>query len=109
MDKRVNRTPSAIPDLALKLLQQLLGDRLDLGAGVRERHGQDESWHPAMAPDAVAFAISTDEVSEIVKICAAHKVPVIPYGVGTSLEGHVGALKGGLCIDLGQMNQIVEV
>lgn len=109
MDTRVNRTPSAIPDLALKLLQQLLGDRLDLGAGVRERHGQDESWHPAMAPDAVAFATSTDEVSEIVKICAAHKVPVIPYGVGTSLEGHVGALKGGLCIDLGQMNQIVEV
>ena len=77
-------------------LKVQLGERLTTSAGVRELHGRDESFHKPVSPDAVAFARSTDEVSEIVKACAKYKVPVIPYGTGTSLEGHVAALQGGV-------------
>jgi D-lactate dehydrogenase (cytochrome) len=90
-------------------LQQLLGDRLSTAAAVRERHGKDASYHPGVPPDAVAFPHSTQEVSEIVKACARHKVPVVPLGGGTSLEGHVAALRGGVCIDTAQMNRILRV
>src|SRR5262249_10296485 len=90
-------------------LRALLGDRLSTAPAVREQHGKDESYHAAHAPDAVAFARSTEEVSVIVKACAEHKVPVIPFGTGTSLEGHVAALHGGICIDLSQMNRILRV
>ncbi|HEX5320987.1 MAG TPA: FAD-linked oxidase C-terminal domain-containing protein [Stellaceae bacterium] len=90
-------------------LRQLLGDRLTTSAAICERHGQDESYHQPHAPDAVAFAASTEEVSEIVKLCARYKTPMIPFGTGTSLEGHVAALKGGVCIDLSQMNRVLRV
>ncbi len=90
-------------------LRALLGDRLSTAAAVREQHGHDESYHPTFAPDAVAFARSTEEVAEIVRLCAQHKTPVIAFGTGTSLEGHVAALKGGVCIDLSQMNQVLRV
>ena len=65
---------------------------------MRERHGKDASYHPSMPPDAVAFAQSTKEMSEIVKLCSRHKVPIIPFGSGSDLEGHVVALRGGVCI-----------
>jgi D-lactate dehydrogenase (cytochrome) len=94
---------------AIESLQQLLGDRVSIAASVRERHGKDASYHPCVPPDAVAFAQSTEEVSEIVKICAKHSVPVIPFGGGTSLEGHVLALRGGVCVNLSQMNRILRV
>ena len=90
-------------------LRGLLGDRLSTSSTLREQHGRDESYHAASPPDAVAFAESTDEVSAIVSCCARHGVPVIPFGTGTSLEGHVAALDGGVCIDLGRMNRILEV
>jgi len=90
-------------------LRQLLGDRLTTSAAICERHGQDESYHQPHAPDAVAFATSTEEVSEIVKLCARYQAPMIPFGTGTSLEGHVAALKGGLCIDMSQMNHVLRV
>ncbi len=93
----------------LDALRSLLGDRLSTSAVVREQHGRDESYHPSAAPDAVAFARSTEEVSEIVRICAAQKLPVIAFGTGTSLEGHVAALRGGVCIDLSGMDQVLEV
>ena len=94
---------------ALDALRQLLGDRLSTAAAVREHHGKDVSYHEGAAPDAVAFAASKEEVAEIVRICAGHKVPVVPFGTGTSLEGHIAALAGGVCLDLSQMNEILEV
>ena len=99
----------AARDAAIAEIKALIGDRLSTAKAVREQHGRDESYHAAMPPDAVAFAQSTEEVSAIVKVCARHRVPVIPYGTGTSLEGHVAALRGGICIDVSQMNQVLEV
>ena len=100
--------PRAI-EQAIAELQALLGDRLSTAAAVRDQHGHDESYHATEPPDAVAFARSTEEVAKIVGICARHRVPVIPFGTGTSLEGHVAARFGGVCIDLGQMNRILRV
>ena len=90
-------------------LSAVLGDRLSTAAAVRAHHGKDESYHLPQDPDAVAFARSTEEVAEIVKICARHAAPIIPFGAGTSLEGHVIALHGGICVDLSGMNEIVRV
>jgi D-lactate dehydrogenase (cytochrome) len=107
MTKLSVRESAAAP--ALDSLRGLLGDRLTTTPAVRERHGQDESWLPGQAPDAVGFANSTEEVVAIVKACAQHGVPVIPFGTGTSLEGHIAALHGGVSIDLSGMNQVVAV
>src|ERR1700674_3756127 len=90
-------------------LRQLLGDRLSTSAAVCAQHGKDESYHAPHAPDAVAFARSTDEVAAIVKLCAERRTPVIAFGAGTSLEGHVAALAGGICLDLSQMKRILRV
>jgi D-lactate dehydrogenase (cytochrome) len=93
----------------LASLRQLLGDRLSTSAAVCEQHGKDESYHAPHAPDAVAFVRSTEEVAAIVSRCAEYETPVIAFGTGTSLEGHVAALRGGVCIDLSQMNQVLRV
>jgi D-lactate dehydrogenase (cytochrome) len=90
-------------------LRQLLGERLSHSAAVRAQHGKDESYHPAHAPDAVAFPQTTEEVAAIVKLCAAHRAPVIAFGAGTSLEGQVAALAGGVSVDMTQMNRILRV
>ena len=98
------------PDASMLVsLRQLLGDRLSTSAAVCAHHGKDESYHAPHAPDAVAFAHSTEEVAAIVKLCADHKTPVIAFGAGTSLEGQVAALAGGVCIDMSQMNRILRV
>jgi D-lactate dehydrogenase (cytochrome) len=93
----------------LASLSHLLGDRLSTSAVVCAHHGKDESYHAPHAPDAVAFAHSPEEVAAIVKLCADHETPVIAFGTGTSLEGHVAALAGGVCIDMSQMNRILRI
>jgi D-lactate dehydrogenase (cytochrome) len=90
-------------------LKALLGDRVSTSAAVREHHGKDESYFPYAPPDAVVFPHSTEEVQAVVNICRTHRVPMIPYGVGTSLEGHILATSGGVCIDLSQMNKVLAV
>ncbi|WP_375594061.1 FAD-linked oxidase C-terminal domain-containing protein [Algihabitans albus] len=101
--------PRADPAPAIAELQALLGERLSTAEAVREQHGKDVSYHEGFPPDAVAFAESTEEVAEIVKICARHKTPVIPFGTGTSLEGHIAALRGGISVDVSRMTAILEV
>jgi D-lactate dehydrogenase (cytochrome) len=93
----------------LASLRQLLGDRLSTDLSVRDRHGKDESYHPVIPPDAVAFPDTTDEVSAIVKICAQYQLPIIPFGAGTSLEGHISAVHGGVSIDFSRMNRVLQV
>ena len=90
-------------------LRALLGERVSVSAAVREHHGKDESYFPYAPPDAVVFPESTEEVRDIVHICRRHRVPMIPYGVGTSLEGHILAIQGGVCIDMSRMNQVLAV
>jgi D-lactate dehydrogenase (cytochrome) len=90
-------------------LKSLLGDRFSTAEAVRQHHGEDASYHAPALPDAVAFAQSTQEVAEIVKVCARHDCPVVPFGTGTSLEGQIMAVRGGVSVDLGQMNEILEV
>ena len=94
---------------ALGVLKQRFGDRVQTSDAIREQHGHTTTWLRNQPPDGVVFAQSTAEVSEIVKICATHKVPLIPFGTGTSLEGHVNAPAGGICVDLMQMNKVLSV
>ncbi len=94
---------------ALDEIGALLGERLTTNQAVRERHGKDETYHPGAPPDAVAFPHTTAEVAAVVRVCAAHRLPVIPFGTGTSLEGHIAALKGGVTLDLSEMKRVVEV
>jgi D-lactate dehydrogenase (cytochrome) len=97
-------------DAAMSELTARFGaERIVTGKDIRARHGTDESYHPTVSPDAVFFAESTEEVADAVIICARHKWPVVPFGVGTSLEGGVAALRGGLSIDLSAINAILEV
>ncbi|MGE0748842.1 MAG: FAD-binding oxidoreductase, partial [Rhodospirillales bacterium] len=90
-------------------LKALLGERVSTARAVRDQHGKDESWHPVHAPDVVVFPASTAEVAAVAKICAMRRAPMVPFGAGTSLEGGVAALSGGVTIDLTQMNDILAV
>lgn len=95
--------------LACAILKQRYGERLQTGDSIREQHGHTLTWLPNQPPDAVIFARSSEDVAEIVGICAQHKCPVIAFGVGSSLEGHLNAPQGGVCIDMSEMNQVLEV
>ncbi|MBZ5557914.1 MAG: FAD-binding protein [Acidobacteriia bacterium] len=96
-------------DAAIADLKQLLGGRANDSAAVRDHHSHGESYHTPAAPDVVCFPHTTAEVAEILKISARLKIPVVPFGAGTSLEGHVNAIRGGISIDLREMNGIVRV
>ncbi|MBT3991105.1 MAG: FAD-binding protein [Rhodospirillaceae bacterium] len=90
-------------------LTESFGDRVSTAMAVREHHARDFSFHDLVPADAVVMARSTDEVVEIVKACAKHNVPIIPFGTGTSAEGHLAALHGGICVDVSEMNSVLEV
>lgn len=98
-----------LPEAFVAQLGDLMGQRVSFNPTIRQQHGQDQSWHPGAAPDAVAFAESTDEVVALVRLCDRFGVPIVPYGAGTSLEGHITAPLGGLCIDLSAMDAILAV
>jgi len=96
-------------DMALATLQTILGDRLSTGDAVRAAHSRDEAYSAPALPDAVAFPANVDEVSAVIKACSAAGCPVVPFGIGTSLEGHVVPLHGGVSVDLSRMDRILEI
>jgi D-lactate dehydrogenase (cytochrome) len=98
-----------VPAAFLQALKARFGDQCSTALVVREQHGRDESSFTAPPPAAVVFAHSTTDVADALALCAAHKVPVIPFGVGSSLEGHLLAVQGGISIDLSRMNRIVSL
>ncbi|MFO1292453.1 MAG: FAD-linked oxidase C-terminal domain-containing protein [Rubrivivax sp.] len=101
--------PRPMPAAMLEALRARFGERFSTAASVREQHGRGESVYDAVPPEAVVFCTSTDEVVFVVRQAAAHAVPVIPFGVGSSLEGHLLAVQGGVSIDLSRMDRIVAV
>src|SRR5581483_4667542 len=102
------RDPVAI-DKAIAALTAAFGNRLVTSQAVREQHGNTLTWVVNQPPDAVVFPQSTEDVQQIVRICAQHGVPIIPFGVGTSLEGHINAPQGGVSIDFRDMNKVLTV
>ncbi len=102
-------TRRALPEALWTALSARFGDRLARNASELERHGHEESWHPGVPPDAVVFAESTADVADLVRLCAQARVPVVPFGAGTSLEGHVAALEGGVSLDLSRMTRVLGV
>jgi D-lactate dehydrogenase (cytochrome) len=101
--------PRPVPPAVLQALRERFGERCSVAQAVREQHGRDESPFDVPPPDAVVFCESTDEVAAVVALAARHAVPVIPYGAGSSLEGHLLAVQGGISIDLARMNRILRV
>ena len=93
----------------IERLAAQFGNRLVTSQAVREQHANTLTWIENQPPDAVVYAQSADDVQEIIKLCASHRVPVIPYGTGTSLEGHINAPYGGVCIDVRDMNRMLAV
>lgn len=98
IDEALSEIRLALPD-----------DAISTADAVREQHGTDESWHLPVPPDAVVFPSRTEEVAAVVRACAAHRLPVIPFGAGTGLEGHIAALRGGISIDTSRMDKILEI
>lgn len=93
----------------LGVLRQRFGERFQTGQSIREQHAHTTTYIPLQAPDGVAFPESQEEVEVIVRACADHRVPVIAFGAGTSLEGHVNAPGGGISVDTSRMNRILAV
>src|SRR5215213_4977564 len=102
------RDPAAVKTV-VQALAARFGNRLVTSQAVRQQHANTITWIENQPPDAVVFPQSTEDVQEIVRICAAHRVPVIPFGTGTSLEGHINAPRGGVSIDVRDMNQVLAV
>ena len=100
---------SLATDVLLNELRDLVGDRVSTVAAVREHHSRGESHHEGRLPDAVVYPLSTDEVRDIVRICARHRCPMVAFGAGSSLEGHVIPVRGGVTIDLSRMTRVLRV
>jgi D-lactate dehydrogenase (cytochrome) len=101
--------PRPVPSAMVEALRQRFGERCSTAQAVREQHGRDESPFDVRPPDLVVFCESTQEVAAVVKLASEHAVPVIPYGAGSSLEGHLLAVQGGISIDLSRMKRVLRV
>jgi D-lactate dehydrogenase (cytochrome) len=101
--------PAHTVDAVFTALKDLLGARATDAATAREHHSHGESYHAPAAPDVVCFPSTLEEVIEVARISARHQVPVIPFGAGTSLEGHVQALRGGICVDCRDLNRVLRI
>ncbi|MDH4414162.1 MAG: FAD-binding oxidoreductase, partial [Rhizobium sp.] len=95
--------------LVLPLLKQRFGERFQTGQSFRDQHSHTTTYLPSQRPDGVVFVDSSEDVRDIVRICADHRVPVVPFGTGSSLEGQVNAPCGGISIDFSRMNRILSV
>lgn len=95
--------------LVLPMLKQRFGERFQIGESFREQHSHTTTYLPSQRPDGVVFVEAAAEVQEIVRVCAAHRVPIIPFGTGSSLEGQVNAPSGGISVDFTRMNRILSV
>jgi D-lactate dehydrogenase (cytochrome) len=93
----------------LGIMRRRFGERFQTGRDIRDQHAHTTTYIPNQAPDGVLFADTAEDVQETVRICADHKVPIIPFGTGSSLEGHINAPGGGISIDLSRMNRILAV
>jgi D-lactate dehydrogenase (cytochrome) len=101
--------PRPVPAVMLAALRARFGDRCSTAMAVREQHGRDESPFPVTPPEVVVFCESTDDVAAVVSLASHHAVPVIAYGTGSSLEGHLMAVQGGVSVDVSRMTQVVRV
>ncbi len=101
--------PRPVPVAMLASLREQFGARCSTAAAVREQHGRDESFYPVTPPEVVVYCESTEDVAKVVALAAQHAVPVIPFGIGSSLEGHLLAVQGGVSIDLSRMSRVVRV
>ena len=106
---RPNRPSAATLERVTLELQRRYGNRVITSLAVRQQHGHTTTWLPNQPPDIVVMPQTTEEIAEIVRICAAEKVPVIPFGTGTSLEGHLNAPHGGVSVDTGLMKRVIVV
>jgi D-lactate dehydrogenase (cytochrome) len=109
LPNEILRNIRPVPAAMLEALRARFGDRCSTAKAVCEQHGRDESAYPLTPPEVVVFCESTDDVAAVVKLADLHAVPVIAFGVGSSLEGHTLAVQGGVCIDLGRMNKVLRV
>jgi D-lactate dehydrogenase (cytochrome) len=100
---------AAVPALAGALTAALAPDRVLTGEDVRRQHGTDESFHAPAPPDLVVYPVDVDECAAVVRTCAEHGAPIVPFGAGTSLEGHVAALRGGVSVDMSRMDRILRL
>ena len=98
-----------VPPAMLAALRTRFGERCSTAPAVREQHGRDESPFPVTPPEVVVFCESTEDVAAVVALAHEHAVPVIPYGTGSSLEGHLLAVQGGVSVDVSRMTQIVRL
>lgn len=98
-----------LPNAFVASLVDLMGDRFSVSQSIRDHHGRDESPYPPLAPEGVVFAQSNEEVASVVSLCNQYKVPLIPFGAGSSLEGHLLPIHGGISLDLSGMNQVLNI
>jgi len=102
-------TATALDPTLQAELERLLGDRVTVAPAIREHHGQGEAYPGSYPPDAVVFPKTTEEVSRIAALCSRHRTPMVAWGAGTSLEGHVAAVRGGVTIDLSGMDRVIRI